>query len=183
MVVIEITLKVRENQKALEKVQSHSINGRALMSELVASKKKVARWVKILQIMVTILIVVISSAALVILVVDNHKYSDRANKLDRLERALIMSDWASNMSWAFLVLAVLLCVSVVFLLIVLKRELKDNRTSDEVHLIKEFKGEICRLFTMLILFMISYALRFYGDYVIVPKLVSEDNMIGCIVNE
>ena len=74
-----------------------------------------------------------------------------------------MNDWASNMSWVFLVLAVLLCVSVVFLLIVLKRELKDNRTSDEVHFTKEFRGEICRLATMLLLFMISYALRFYGD--------------------
>ena len=94
MVVIEITLKVRENQKAIQKVNSYSINGRLLMNELVASKKKVAFWVKILQIMVTIFITLLSLAVLATLIWENIEYSDKDNMLDRLHRAQLMGLWA-----------------------------------------------------------------------------------------
>ena len=47
---------------------------------------------------------------------------------------------------------------------------------------KEFGGELCRLFTMLIIFASTYLLRYIGDYFFVPKLTTASNLRSCTLN-
>lgn len=83
-----------------------------------------------------------------------------------------MSETAKQMSWSFLVLAIILLISVILLLVVLKKELRDHETDSYIDLKKEFRSELIRLFTMLLLFMTTYLIRFAGDYYVVPLLIS-----------
>lgn len=71
MVVAEITLKVRENQKYINKAQTtphKTKNGRDKMNELVASQKKVVKCVRIIQICGTIFIAVVLIGSLAIFI-------------------------------------------------------------------------------------------------------------------
>ena len=152
------------------------------MNEIVASQNKILQWVRILQIIVTIFIILLSVITLVILVAKDVEYNDRTDKMQRAYRAEVLLEWSKDMSWVFLILAFLLCISVVILLVVLKRRIKGHSTNDSVHMTKEFGGEICRLFTMLFFFMLSYVIRFFGDYILVPDLISPQNAKSCTVN-
>ena len=46
---------------------------------------------------------------------------------------------------------------------------------------KEFRGELCRLFTMLIIFTSTYLLRWISDYFLVPMLVKPKYFNECIL--
>lgn len=71
------------------------------------------------------------------------------------------------MSWGFLILALLLLTMVSTLYYALTRAMKD-----QVEVKKEFSEELCRLFTMLFVFTLTYALRFVGDYFVIPIALS-----------
>ena len=152
------------------------------MNEIVASQNKFLQLVRILQIIVTIFIILLSVITLVILVAKDVEYNDRTDIMQRKYRAEVLSEWGCDMSWVFLLLAFLLCISIVILLVVLKRRIKGHLTNDSVHITKEFRGEICRLLTMLFFFMISYVIRFFGDYLLAPDLLTRQKAKSCTVN-
>ena len=78
------------------------------------------------------------------------------------------------MSYSFAVLACLLAASVITLLCTLRRSMKH-----QVNVAKEFKSELKKLFLMLFTFTLTYAIRFFGDYLVIPLALREDNLAIC----
>ena len=49
----------------------------------------------------------------------------------------------------------------------------------QVNVAKEFKSELKKLFLMLGIFTLTYAIRFFGDYLVIPLALREDNLAIC----
>lgn len=135
----------------------------------MASKKKVAKQVRILQWAISIFIILSLACSTAVFIYKDLKYSDVHNNIDRFHRLEYLSKTAKQMSWAFLTLAIGLAASVIFLVKSVQREMKFFSADH-----KQFKSEFCRMYWMLIIFSLTYFCRWVSDYWIVPSMTYVD---------
>ena len=135
----------------------------------MASKKKVAKQVRILQWAISIFIILSLACSTAVFIYMDLKYSDIHNNVDRFHRLEYLSKTAKQMSWAFLTLAIGLAGSVIFLVKSVQRELRFFSADH-----KQFKSEFCRMYWMLIIFSLTYFCRWVSDYFIVPAMTYVD---------
>ena len=170
VVIVELTIKVRENFRSLTRMQNQStLKANKIITELVASKKKVARQVRALQWAISVFIILAIAGSTAVFIYKDLLYSDVDDNADRFHRLEYLEKTAKQMSWAFFTLAIGLAGSVMFLVKSVQRELNFFQADQ-----RQFKSEFNRMYWMLIIFSLTYFCRWISDYFIVPMMTKVD---------
>ena len=155
LVMIEISLHVDQNFK------SYTIETQALkkkrtqvnIGDIIASQVNAKKWILLLRTFIILTVVSVIIACTIFYMLQEHKY--RSNPLDKLED---ISRITSSLSWGFLAVCVALVISTVLLMYCMS-----TRSPKIENLSATFKSETTNLSITLILFGLTYILRWVSD--------------------
>ena len=168
-VITELIMRVEQSTKTFARTceMQRGKNVKCTIEQIIASHDRIDCWVKVVRIVTLVVVLALIMASTAVFITNDLG-------LPTFRRSMYLQDGALVLAWAFLATSIILLVTICVLYYSVKK-----RSALQISDPGEFHQEMKNLVIIQIIFFVTYFLRFFSDYFVVPTLLDDEALLMC----